>query len=286
MPGTVDPDAFNAFEAAGWEERPAGYDDFFGAITTRVVGPLLDAAAVGPGTRVLDVATGPGYVAAEAAARGAFVLGVDVAESMLALARRLHPELEFRSGDAEALWCRDGMFDAVVANFLLLHLGRPERAAAEFARVLAPGGRVALTVWDVPAAARLNGVLVDALAEAGAGPPPGLPEGPPFFRFADEGEFAALLRGAGFQDVEVRTEAFTHVEASPDSLWDGLMRGTVRMAALVLGQPEATRRRIRAAFDGLVTAYETGGHLALPVSVKLASGRKPAAPGVGAFRDA
>src|SRR3954467_13962799 len=189
MPGTVDPDAFNAFEAAGWEERPAGYDDFFGAITTRVVGALLDAPAVGPpvgaaaggpGTPALDVATGPGYVAAEAAARGAFVLGVDVAESMLALARRLHPELEFRSGDAEALWCRDGMFDAVVANFLLLHLGRPERAAAELARVLAPGGRVALTVWDVPAAARLNGVLVDALAEAGAGPPPGLPEGPPF----------------------------------------------------------------------------------------------------------
>jgi SAM-dependent methyltransferase len=246
MTGPVDPDAFNAFEAAGWEERPAGYDDFFRAITTRVVGPLLDAAAVGPGARVLDVATGPGYVAAEAAARGAFVVGVDVAESMLALARRLHPELEFHSGDAESLWCRDGMFDAVVANFLLLHLGRPERAAAEFARVLTPGGRVALTVWDVPAATRFIGV----------------------------GEFAALLRGAGFQDVEVRTEAFTHVEASRDSLWDGLLRGTVRMSALVLGQPEATRTRIRAAFDGLAGAYETGGHLALPVSVKLASGRK------------
>jgi hypothetical protein len=97
------------------------------------------------------------------------------------------------------------------------------------------------------------------------------------------------FEAAGWEErpaVEVRTDAFTHVEASPDSLWDGLMRGTVRMAALVLGQPEATRRRIRAAFDGLVTAYETGGHLALPVSVKLASGRKPAAPGVGAFRDA
>jgi hypothetical protein len=56
----------------------------------------------------------------------------------------------------------------------------------------------------------------------------------------------------------VRTEAFTDVEASPDSLWDGLMRGTVRMSALVLGRPEATRTRIRAAFDGHVWAYETG----------------------------
>jgi hypothetical protein len=52
------------------------------------------------------------------------------------------------------------------------------------------------------------------------------------------------------------------------------MRGTVRMSALVVGQPEATRTRIRAAFDGLARAYETGGHLALPVSVKLTSGRK------------
>jgi SAM-dependent methyltransferase len=275
MTGSVDPDAFNAFEAAGWEERPAGYDDFFGAITTRVVGPLLDAAAVGPGARVLDVATGPGYVAAEAAARGAFVLGVDVADSMLALARGLHPEIEFRAADAEALWCRDGMFDAVVANFLLLHLGRPERAAAEFARVLAPGGRVALTVWDVPARTRFVGVLVDALAEAGAGPPPDLPEGPPFFRFADEAELTALLHGAGFEDVEVQTEAFTHIEASPDSLWGGLMRGTVRMSALVTGQDEPTRARIRTAFDRCARAHETGGRLALPVSVKLASGRRP-----------
>src|SRR6266508_1821771 len=93
---TVDPDGFNAFEAAGWEKQAAGYDDFFGTVTTRVVEPLLDAAEVGRGDRVLGVASGPGYAAAKAAERGASVVGVDVAEAMISLARRLHPQLEFR----------------------------------------------------------------------------------------------------------------------------------------------------------------------------------------------
>jgi 2-polyprenyl-3-methyl-5-hydroxy-6-metoxy-1,4-benzoquinol methylase len=84
---TLDPNAFNAFEAAGWQRQAAGYDNFFGPITTRLVG--LDAAEVGSGARVLDVASGPGYVAAKAGERGASVVGVDIAEAMkLASARK------------------------------------------------------------------------------------------------------------------------------------------------------------------------------------------------------
>ena len=55
----IDPDAFNAFEARGWEDKAAGYDRFFAGITGQFVEPLLDAASVGPGTRMLDLATGP-----------------------------------------------------------------------------------------------------------------------------------------------------------------------------------------------------------------------------------
>ena len=181
----------------------------------------------------------------------------------------------FRRGDAEALAFPDASFDAVVANFLLLHLGRPERALAEFARVLAPGGGVALTVWDLPEHARFIGVLVDALAEAGAAPPAEIPVGPPIFKYSDEQEFSRLLRGAGLEDVHVQTVAFFHSEASADSLWQGLLAGTVRTSAIVVGQPEEMQQRIRAAFDRIVGQYETRGRLELPVSVKLASGRKP-----------
>jgi ubiquinone/menaquinone biosynthesis C-methylase UbiE len=273
---TVDAEAFNAFEAAGWQRQAAGYDDFFGPITTRLVDALLDAAEVDRGTRLLDVASGPGYVAARAAERGAAVVGLDIAEAMLALARRLHPQLDFRPGNAEALPFEDGSFDAVVGNFVLLHLGRPEQAAAEFARVLAADGRLALTVWDVPEKARFLGVLLDAVAAAGASPPADIPVGPPFFRFSDDEEFAHLLRGQGLEDTKVSTISFTHQEPSADALWRGLLGGTVRTSVLILRQPKEMQREIRTAFDRIVREYEVGGRLELPVSVKLASARKPA----------
>jgi SAM-dependent methyltransferase len=272
----IDPDAFNAFEARGWEDKAAGYDRFFGGITGRLVEPLLDAASVGPGTGMLDLATGPGYVAARAAERGASVVGVDVAGAMVALAGRLHPGLDFRQADAHELPFELGSFDAVVGNFLILHLGRPELAMAGFVRVLRPGGRLALTAWDVPERARFLGVFLDAVAEAGAPAPEDLPTGPNFFRFSVDEEFDALMREHGLERRAVRTIAFTHRVASADELWEGLLGGTVRTSALIERQPEETRRRIRDSFDRLVHKYQRDDVLELPVSAKLASGHKPA----------
>jgi SAM-dependent methyltransferase len=273
--GAIDADAFNAFEAAVWERKAAGYEEFFGRITTRSIDPLLDAANVGRGERVLDVATGPGYVAAGAAERGAEAVGVDVAEAMVALARERHPEVEFLRADAEALPFSDASFDAVVANFLVLHLGRPERASGEFSRVLVPGGRIALSAWDLPERARFLGVFLDAVAATAATPPADIPQGPDFFRFSHDDEFAGLLRGAGLENVEVETLAFTHPVTSADQLWDGLLAGTVRTSTLILGQTQDTQDRIRTQFDRVVSVYRAGDHLELPVSVKLATGRKP-----------
>jgi SAM-dependent methyltransferase len=226
---------------------------------------------------VLDVASGPGYVAAKAAERGAAIIGLDIAEAMISLARRLYPQLEFRRGNVEALPFPDRSFDAVVGNFILLHLGRPERAAAEFVRVLAPGGRIALTVWDVPERARLLGVLVDAVAAAGASAPEEIPVGPPIFRFSEEEELARLLRSQGLGGIQVRTISFSHPEPSADELWRGLLGGTVRTSALILRQTDDMQRKIRAAFDRIVQQYQVGDRLEVPVSVKLASGRKPSA---------
>src|ERR671933_2607993 len=112
-----DVNAFRAFEHAGWEEVATQYDDAFTPLTIQASEPLLDAAGVRSGTRVLDVATGPGYVAARAAQRGANATGVDFSAAMVALARRQHPSIEFRVGDAEAIPLPDASFDAVVMNF-------------------------------------------------------------------------------------------------------------------------------------------------------------------------
>jgi ubiquinone/menaquinone biosynthesis C-methylase UbiE len=271
----INSDAFNAFEAAGWEKQAATYEDFFGGLTTRLVEPLLDSAEVGEGTRMLDVGSGPGVVAAKAAARGAVVVGLDQAEAMLAIARRRYPEIEFIRGNVEALPLPEASFDAVVGNFVMLHLGHPERAATEFVRVLAPQGRLALTVWDVPEQARILGVLVDAITAAGASAPEGLPVGPPIFRFADEREFARLLSDEGLEEVEVRTIAFSHSAPSAGELWRGLLGGTVRTSALIRAQTDEVQEEIHAAFNRSVKEYEVGDRLEIPVSVKLAVGKKP-----------
>jgi SAM-dependent methyltransferase len=273
--GDSELDAFKTLEANGWERQARTYGDVVGRVTRRLVDPLLDAAGVGPGRRVLDLATGPGYAAAAAVARGADVIAVDIAPAMVELARRLHPGLDVRLADAEALPFQDADFDAAVSNFVVPHLGRHDTAVAELVRVLRPGGRLALTTWDTPDRARLQGVFLEAFAAAGAGTPVELRGGPPFFRYADEGLFIELLEDAGLVDVQVRSVAFDHEMASPDELWDGMLGGTVRTSALLLAQPNNVRAQARAAFDRQVEDYRRGDHLELPISVKLAFGRKP-----------
>jgi SAM-dependent methyltransferase len=267
---------FKAFEAAGWSRRASTYGRVTGAITARFVEPLLDAAGVGAGVRVLDVATGPGQVAAAAAARGAEPVGVDIAEGMLALARRDHPQLDFRSGDAEALPFADSCFDAVVGAFVLNHLPRPQVAGVEFARVLASGGRLALSVWDVPERMLFIGLVRDAVARAGEAAPAAPPAGPDPFRFADDAQLRRLLVNVGLQDVVVETVAVRHrVEGDAMALWDGLLGGSVRAAAAVEALSPRARERARSAFAELVEPHRVAGGHELPAVAKVGSGRRP-----------
>ena len=176
--------AFYEFERAGWERVAGDYHRYFAALTTRFIDPLLDAGGVRAGSRVLDVATGPGYVAAAAARRGAEVVGIDFAEAAVALARQQHPAITFQTGSAEKLPFPDAIFDTVVMNFGLLHVAQPELALAEAYRVLHSGGRVAFTVWGDPNTCLGFKIILNAIAAHGAMDVP-LPEGPPFFRFSD-----------------------------------------------------------------------------------------------------
>src|SRR5438477_11403025 len=99
----TDPTAFHDFEHAGWERAAEYYADAFGVVTKGTAGPLLDAVGAQAGVRLLDVACGPGFITAAAAARGADVVGLDFSPAMIARATELHPSIAFREGDAEAL---------------------------------------------------------------------------------------------------------------------------------------------------------------------------------------
>jgi SAM-dependent methyltransferase len=268
--------AFKAFEAEGWTRKAKTYDRLTGRATARLVVPLLEAAGVESGTRLLDVACGPGHLAAAAADKGAKPVGLDASEGMVAVARARYAEIEFQQGDAERLPFGDASFDAVVAGFVVNHLPRPERALAEFVRVVRPGGRVAVTVWDRPERMRLLGVLGEAVERTEGVRDPGLPRGgPDAFRFADDPVLAALLSDAGLAEAEVRSIAFEQEVADTDELWEGVLAGSVRTAALIERQPEPVRRRIRAALEQAVVPYRSETGIALPVSAKLAVGRRP-----------
>src|SRR3972149_3691242 len=117
----IDPEAFRAFEHEGWERIPERYHNAFASLTSQMTTPLLDAVGVRSGVQLLGVAAGPGYAAAAAAKRGAKVVGVDFAPAMVAEARRRHPAVDFREGDAEDLPFPEASFDAVTMNFGLLH---------------------------------------------------------------------------------------------------------------------------------------------------------------------
>lgn len=179
---------------------------------------LLDAADVGPGTRLLDVGCGTGELLAAAAARGAVLAGADLAPGMVARSRAAAPGADVRVADAADLPWPDGSFD-VVAVVNALHLADdPAAAVAESARVLGPGGVLAVCGWAERARCELDAVEA-ALAEDD-GEEPG-PEGP----LRSEGPVRELLGGAGLKAGRAGLVDVPWVAADDDALVRGLLLG-------------------------------------------------------------
>jgi ubiquinone/menaquinone biosynthesis C-methylase UbiE len=226
------------------------------------------------GRQVLDVGCGPGDLAAAAAELGADTVGIDVAPSMVRRAALANPSIPFRVGSFEAIPAGEGAFDAVVGNFVLNHVGRPEAALGEAHRVLRSGGRLALSTWDAPRRNRVLGLMLDAVAAADAPPPPGLPAGPTNFRPDDE--LRALFADAGFATVGVSRIMFEAAVDDLDTLWQGVLDSAVRIPPLVTAQAPDVQARIRERFDALAVAHRRpDGGYSIPVSVQVTQGRRP-----------
>lgn len=128
------------------------YDEFFLPALFAAWPPrVVAAAALRPGQRVVDVACGTGVLAAEAAlatSPSGHIVGVDLNPGMLAVARRKAPDIEWLEASAEALPFEGGSFDAAVSQFGLMFFEDQQTAIAEMWRVIRPGGRLAIAVWD------------------------------------------------------------------------------------------------------------------------------------------
>jgi SAM-dependent methyltransferase len=146
--GTIQ--SHNQHPASVWNSGGAAYDEI-----SRQIGSALEHCVrrldPRPGERILDLATGTGWTARLLASRGAAVTGVDIAAALLKAAK-LTPQsrgvpIAYELGDAEHLQFHDESFDGVTSTFGVMFVSRPEAAAAEIARVLRSGGRMALTTW-------------------------------------------------------------------------------------------------------------------------------------------
>ncbi|WP_424933679.1 methyltransferase domain-containing protein [Amaricoccus macauensis] len=180
------------------------YEAFFvPALFGQFAGPVAEAAGARLGERFLDVACGTGVLARAAAAKGARATGVDCNSGMLAVARKKSHEIHWQEGRAEALPLEDYSFRAVGCQFGLMFFDDRVAALREMWRVLAPGGRMAVAVWDraetspgyaamIALIERLFGATVaDALRTP--------------FVLGDVTELAGLFEAAALDGVQIET---------------------------------------------------------------------------------
>jgi SAM-dependent methyltransferase len=254
-------------------EAALGYEkDFVPAIFAQWAPVLAETARVGPGDRVLDVACGTGVLAREAAVRAGAtgrVTGLDLNEGMLAVARRLRPQIEWRQGDAAALPFADGTFDVVVSQFALMFF--PDRVAAlrEMWRVLAPHGRLAVAVCGPIGRSKGYAVLADILRRAVGNDAAAMVEG--YFAVGEEAELGRLCAAAGIAGASVRVREGWARFASVDELVRIEIRGSP-LCGLV--DETSYQRVLKAAREELREFAEASGTVAIRLDATIASASK------------
>jgi SAM-dependent methyltransferase len=263
---------FGEWERAAWERCAVPYAASLGDLTRGSIGSLLDTVAVGPGTRLLDVGTGPGFVARAAIERGAVVRAADQSAAMVQIARS--GGVDAVVSGAETLPFDAETFDAVLGGYVLNHLPRPDEAIADFRRVLVSGGRLAMTIWDVPSVNPAMGLFGPVVTELGLTAV--VPTGPDAYLFCDDKRTGDLL--AGWEGVRVERVRWS-INVEPGSWFDAVADATPRTGAVLAQAGPALRakarqryveiaeRNFRADVEGLVT---------LPAAAVLISATKPA----------
>lgn len=268
-------DAFTKFEHEGWERVADKYDSTWSSSTRQFIQPLLDAAKLGAQMSILDVGCGPGYVSAAARERDAIPIGLDFSKEMIAIAERMFPRIEFREGDAQNLPFAEASFDRVVANFALLHLAEPERAMAEAARVLKPGGRFAFTTW-AKVSENPFVKLVDDAIHAHGNADVDLPPGPPFYLFENETEFRNALEHTGF-DRSSMTFKVHRIEwqvPTAQFVFEAERNAGVRTAGLLARQTPEALGKIQRAIEKSVQSYAKGDGFAIPKGAYIVAASK------------
>ncbi len=231
----------NQRPAAVWSAGGADYDQISHGISDALE-HCVRRLAPRPGERVLDLATGTGWTSRLVARCGAQVDGVDIAVDLLEAARaRATAEglpIAYHLGDAEALPFEDASFDAVISTFGVMFASRPEVAAAELARIVRPGGRLALTTW----AHNGNLFRMFQVMKPFMAPPPA-PAPPSPFEWGRPERIEALLGDAFALTLEPGTSFYR--EPSAAAAWHTFSTGYGPTRMLAEGLPAERRAALR-----------------------------------------
>jgi len=270
-------------QRAQWREAAQGWDDYF-EWYSRAFGPLMtwcaDAIGAAPGLRVLDVAAGSGQPALTIAPRvqpGGTILGIDFSPEMVASAERRARDLgatnvSFRTMDAEQLDLPDASFDAVTCACGILFFPDANRALAEIRRVLKPGGRVAVAVWDEPQKNPFVTVAGGAVGHFHAPTPHG-PHTPGAFRFCKRDALERVLLEAGFSDVTITSVPMPIDFESTEEYWQIFVECAAGIKAKIATLSDEDRRKLRRLIDELAAPHIAAGKLRLLATPLCAAAR-------------
>lgn len=266
--------SFKEFEHQAWQIAVDQYDASFSRLTQQMIPAIVNALDIRKGVHFLDVACGPGYLAAAAHQKGAKVSGVDFASSMVSRAKQLHSSIDFNEGDAENLEkYQDGCFDAVGMNFGIIHLGQPEEALKAAYRVLKMGGKIAFTAWCNPQEA-IGFSLVLRAVEMFGNPNVELPSAPPLFFYSEPENCRNALMRCGFVNPSIQIVNQIWELCSPDELFEAFLKGTARTAGLLKRQSPEQLAAIRKAIHNSVSEYMRHEKITLPMPALVACGTK------------
>lgn len=238
---------------------------------------MLDAARVGHGVRVLDVAAGAGGQSIAAARRGARVVAIDFSAALLAVAARVAEEatvqLETLVRDGEQLGIATGSVDAVISRLGFQYFADPVQGVREAFRVLRPGGRFSAITFTTAGRNGFVAVPVGIL-RAAAGREPPAPGAPGPFALAD-GRFEAALAAAGF--VEVTGQAIPAplrlASAAECIRFEQEAFGALRELAAVL--PPARGAEVWGEVEDALASFVEDGRFAAPCELQLVSAVRP-----------
>jgi len=264
--------------AGGWEK----WDRFFEAQMAFLNHRLVADARLRSGMQVLDLGSGTGYPAllgAQTVGPGGHMIGMDLAEEMLGVARRKATalgleHLTFRTGDATSLPFEANSFDAVTSRFCLMFLPEIPKAAAEIVRVLRPGGWVAAAVWSAPEKNPSIGLSMEAIKKVVELPPPD-PTAPGIFRLATPGDLAGMMQQAGLIDVAEQEFLAEWSYASADEYYTSLMEIAAPVQNLMAKLSAAQIQEVRRLITQAATSYQRGNRITFPIAVRIVAARKP-----------